>query len=532
MNRKSIGVSVVIPSYNCKKVLFRLIDSYKKTTYKNFEIIVVDNGSDDRTLEEGKKKYTYVKWIDAGKKNIGQTGCYNIGFSQAKEGNHILFNDSDVVVEKDMVTNLVRCFDKDKKVGIVTPMILYLSDKNWVNQAGANVDLKTGRVKVGWGPKKDFMIAKEVQNSGTLMLFRNKVVEKIGGFDDWFMCYFDPDYCLRAKKAGFVTWYEPEAICFHDQSKDENIWRPRVLTRAYLLGRNRVLFMRRHGNIYTFSLFLPLILGYYLIETMRFGKINKFFELIWGTGIGFVYPLKKGNYIPLPEGEDYPLLEIPKEALIRRITVETPFSWSWLLRESIGDSKTVLDIGCGDGILMKTLSKDRNWKIIGVDIFKDSILKAKALGVYESFIQGDVIEVLKKMITQKKHFDTVFCSQLIEHLSKKEGNKLLDLMGQLALEKIVVTTPKGFVEQREEYVGNNHHQHHESGWEVEDFASRGYKVYGLGLSAVWRYSKLGRSKVRVPFISVISYIMSPLAYFFPVFGEGLLAVKKIKNEDN
>lgn len=309
-SNKRPGVSVVVPSYNCKKTLFRLLDSLKKSTYKNLEIIVVDNGSTDKTLKEGKRKYKKsfsssrtVKWINAGQKNIGQTGCYNLGFTHVKRGNHILFNDSDVVVEKNMITILVKSLEKDSKIGIVTPMILYLSNKNWVNQAGATVDLATGRVNVGWGAKKSFLVPKEVQNSGTLMLIRNKVIERIGGFDDWFMCYFDPDYCLRTKKAGFIIWYEPKAIAYHDQSTDENVWRPRVLNRAYLLGRNRVLFMRKHGNIPSFSLFLPLLLGYYFIEATRFGKIGKFFELLWGTVIGYFYPLNRNLYIPLPKNQ-------------------------------------------------------------------------------------------------------------------------------------------------------------------------------------------------------------------------------------
>lgn len=294
------GVSAVIPSFNDKLKVFRLLDSLKKSTYKNLEVIVVVNGSVE-TLVEGKKKYKWVRWIDAGRENIGQTGCYNLGFAHAKKTNHILYIDSDVVVDKNMISKLLERADSDEKIGIVTPMILYLSDKNWVNQAGANVDLITGKVKVGWGPKKDFLEAKEVQNSGTVMLFKREVVNKIGGVDDWFLCYFDPDYCLRAKKAGFITWYEPSATAYHDQSKDPNVWRPRVLTRAYLLGRNRMLFMRRHGNMMTFTLFLPLLLAYYLFETIRFGNLNKFFELLWGSIVGYFYPLRKGNYMPLKQ---------------------------------------------------------------------------------------------------------------------------------------------------------------------------------------------------------------------------------------
>ncbi len=295
------GVSIVIPSFNGKKFIFRLLNSIKELNYQNIETIVVDNGSKDKTLAEGQKRYKWVRWVDGGEENIGQTGCYNLGFAYAKKNNHILYCDADVVLEKNMVSKLVEKIESDDKIGVVTPMILYLSDKNWVNQAGANVDLITGRVKVGWGPKENFLKAKVVQNSGTVMLFKNSVVKKIGGMEDWFMCYFDPDYCLRAKKAGFDTWYVPEAIAFHDQSKDPKVWRPRVLGRAYLLGRNRVLFIRKHGNIFTFSIFLPLLLAYYLIEAIRFGQFGNFFELFWGSIVGYFYPLNSGLYIPLPK---------------------------------------------------------------------------------------------------------------------------------------------------------------------------------------------------------------------------------------
>lgn len=295
------GVSAVIPTFNGKNRLFRLLDSLKKSNYPKLEVIAVDNSPTIDNLTEGMKKYKWVKWIYAGEKNIGQTGCYNLGFAYAKKNNHILCVDDDVVVEKNMILQLVEAINTNPDIGVVIPMILYLSDKNWVNQAGANVDLITGKVQVGWGPKRNFLEAKEVQNSGTVMLYTRELVNKIGGFEDWFLCYFDPDYCLRAKKMGLITWYTPEAIAYHDQSKDPNIWRPRVLTRAYLLGRNRVLFMRKHGNILTFIFFMPFLLGYYFIETLRFGQLSKFFDLVRGTIVGFFYHVNNNLYIPLPK---------------------------------------------------------------------------------------------------------------------------------------------------------------------------------------------------------------------------------------
>ena len=301
MKKSLPDVSVVIPTFKGKNRLFRLLNSLKKSDYPNFEIIAVDNSPKNDVLPEGRRKYKWVKWVYAGKKNIGQTGCYNLGFAHADKNNHILCVDDDVVVDKNMILKLVEAISLSPRIGIVIPMILYLSDKNWVNQAGAYVDLITGRVTVGWGPKKNFLEAKEVQNSGTVMLYTREILNKIGGFEDWFLCYFDPEYCLRAKKAGFITWYTPDAIAYHDQSKDPNVWRPRVITRSYLLGRNRVLFMRKYGNMFTFSLFLPLLLGYYFIEAIRFGKIKSIFELIWGTIVGYFYPLNKGIFIPLPK---------------------------------------------------------------------------------------------------------------------------------------------------------------------------------------------------------------------------------------
>lgn len=294
------GVSAVIPSFNDKRKVFNLLNSLKKSRYPQLEVIVVINGS-IKTLIQGKRKYNWVQWIDAGRVNIGQTGCYNLGFAYANKKNHILYIDSDVIVDKNMISRLVVTVESNIGIGIVTPMILYLSDKNWINQAGAEVNLITGRVSVGWGFKKNYLIGKEVQNSGTVILIKRAVVNKIGGINNWFLCFFDADYCVRAKKAGFKTWYEPSAKAFHDQSKDPKVWRPRILNRAYFVGRNRVLFMRRHGNMLSFSICLPLLLGYYFLEAVKYRQLEKFIELVKGTIIGYFYPLNSLNFVPLPK---------------------------------------------------------------------------------------------------------------------------------------------------------------------------------------------------------------------------------------
>ena len=128
MTKKLPGVSAVIPSFNDKEKVFRLLDSLRKSDYPKLEIIVVVNGGNE-TLIEGKKKFKQVKWIDAGRENIGQTGCYNLGFAYADKKNHILFVDSDVIVDRKMIMELLKTLESDSAIGIITPMILYLSDK-------------------------------------------------------------------------------------------------------------------------------------------------------------------------------------------------------------------------------------------------------------------------------------------------------------------------------------------------------------------------------------------------------------------
>lgn len=300
--KKTYGITIVTPSYNCKKLTLRLLSSIQKLNYpkSKIEIIVVDNRSTDGTIEEIKRKYKDVKLIDAGLENVSWGGSCNLGFSKAKEDNDILMIDSDVVVDKNMIALLIKCAYSQKSIGIVTPMILYLEDHNWVNQAGANVDLVTGKVGIGWGPKENFLEDKEVQNSGTVLFIKREVIRKIGGIDNWFVAFSDADFCLRAKRAGYKTWYTHEAIAFHDQSKNPYIYRPRLLKRTKLVARNRVLFMRRHGkSLLLFSLFLPLFILYYTKEAIVFRQPRKIFEFIYGTILGFFFPMQSSNYIPL-----------------------------------------------------------------------------------------------------------------------------------------------------------------------------------------------------------------------------------------
>lgn len=192
-----------------------------------------------------------------------------------------------------------------------------------------------------------------------------------------------------------------------------------------------------------------------------------------------------------------------------------PFSYPWIMRHSLGDAITVLDVGCGDGALMTLINMDKKYKVTGVDLFEEDLKKAKSSGVYKKLILQDV----RKIDQIKEKFDVVFCSQVIEHLTKNEGMKLLKNMENLAKKKVIVATSVGFLPYNpiEGDSGENPLQEHKSGWEVEDFKNRGFMVYGQGTRLVYKEGGIARCTPRflMSLWHGFSYLLSPINYLMP-----------------
>lgn len=204
----------------------------------------------------------------------------------------------------------------------------------------------------------------------------------------------------------------------------------------------------------------------------------------------------------------------------------------WLLKSTIGNAKTVLDLGCGDGTLMELLAKGERWQITGVDIYGKDIETARKRNFYKKLIRGDLLKTIKNNRLNSK-YDVIFFSQAIEHVSRNQGERILDEIERLAKKRIIVGTPRGFMEQPHEFLDDNPYQVHKSGWSIEDFTSREYRVYGVGFLPIWSHNGLGRNaNAFTMFIAnIISYLMSPIVYYFPTLAAGVIAVKDKKKND-
>ena len=203
-----------------------------------------------------------------------------------------------------------------------------------------------------------------------------------------------------------------------------------------------------------------------------------------------------------------------------------PFSYMWCLSVLVGSPKTVLDIGCGEGDLMDEIANN-DWKITGIDIYEKSLKEARKKKIYKELIKGEIVKVCQKLEKQGKKFDLVFCSQVIEHIKKSDGEKLLSVSEKLAKGRIYFGTPRGFMEQPKVFLKGNPYQIHRSGWQINDFLKRGYKVYGVGFYPVWSENGWARhpSRVIATLAAIISFLFSPLVFFIPTFGSGIMAIK-------
>lgn len=208
-----------------------------------------------------------------------------------------------------------------------------------------------------------------------------------------------------------------------------------------------------------------------------------------------------------------------------------PFSYLWIVNKAIGrNTRTVLDLGCGKGIITKEISQGENWVITGVELEEDYIDEARKSGVYKEVLRGDIASLPKSILNRR--FDVVLCLQVIEHINKKKGKKALLTWEGLANKHIIIATPVGFIPYENIQDVSNEKKSllkHRSGWCPGEFIKRGYRVYGQGCRFIYGDKGLAsRFPKRLRFlVELLSYLFSPLIYFFPSVGQVMIC-KKVK----
>lgn len=249
-------VSIITVNYKQAEVTLALLDSLQQITYTNIEVIVVDNGSNDGSVEKISQHAPWVKLI-ASSRNLGFAGGNNLGLTEAK-GELMLFINNDVEVAPDFLEPLVEAIQQPN-VGAVSPKIKFYYNPETIQYAGSTpLNYLTMRNRaIGFAEQDNGQHDKPRQTAfahGAAMLVSRAVVNKVGPmYDGYFLYYEELDWCEHIRKAGYTIMYEPRSVIYHKESISTGKQSP---LKTYYLNRNRLLFLKRNTNG------LTRILGY------------------------------------------------------------------------------------------------------------------------------------------------------------------------------------------------------------------------------------------------------------------------------
>ena len=238
-------LAIVILNFNCRKETIECLKSLRFSTNENNQVIVADNASEDNSLQLIKAVLPRIKIIQ-NNENLGYAGGNNVGIKDAlgNGADYILILNPDVLVKKGTIKQLLAAA-KATSAGIVGPKILTPNGKIW--SGGGVIDKKrftAGLIGLGEADRGQYPAIKNVDFvSGTAMLVKKEVFEKVGPFDErYFLYYEDVDFCRRAEKAGFKVVLAPLAVVIHKESSAVS---QKSGLKEYYLARNHWLFLAR-----------------------------------------------------------------------------------------------------------------------------------------------------------------------------------------------------------------------------------------------------------------------------------------------
>jgi GT2 family glycosyltransferase len=261
-------VSIIILNWNGLEDTVECLESLKKITYPNYEVIVVDNGSqgnDAQVLKETFGDYIHPIQND---RNYGFAGGMNIGMKYAMDNSQpdcLLLLNNDVAVAPDFLDHLVEAAMADASIGIAGPKVYYYDFPKRIQSAGSKVRMVRG-LTFSIGDKQidngQYEKQQDVDYMDACLLVKNEVVQKVGLFDEGYFCYWeDVDYCIRAKKAGYRVIYAPVARIWHKVGQSAN--KTNVGFRDYYSTRNRIRLIRKHASKSQYLSFLLYFFGYH-----------------------------------------------------------------------------------------------------------------------------------------------------------------------------------------------------------------------------------------------------------------------------
>ncbi len=262
------SVDVIIPHFNGVEILDKCLAALERTTYPNFTITIVDNGTIDESLKLASEKYKRIRIIGAGK-NLGYAGGCNFGFAKTR-GKYVVFLNNDTEQAPDWLETLVSVAESDETIAAVQPKLLSIQARergervfDYAGGAGGMLDAlcypyALGRV-FNQTETDDgrYDTATEIfWASGAAMLARRSAIDRVGGFDDDFFAHMEEiDLCWRFWIAGYKVYAAPKSVVYHYGGATLAAGNPRKI---YLNHRNNLMMIVKNSSLLRLLYLLPI----------------------------------------------------------------------------------------------------------------------------------------------------------------------------------------------------------------------------------------------------------------------------------
>ncbi len=306
-------VSIIVLNRNGWRDTTECLESLYQIAYPNYDVIVVDNGSTDDSVQnllmyaEGKieVKSRFIKYsmknkpisvlqpqtnesevselertgFDASSpdrrmvllkivNNCGYAEANNVGMRFALrvfDPDYVLLLNNDIVVAPDSLAQMISAAEALPEAGVFSPKTYYYDQPDKIQLTWNRVELGRGNIFLAGAGEIDRgqfdEIAETDYSQGVCFLIRRATINSIGLFDSIFFCYWEEsDYCFRARKAGIKSIYVPKAKIWHKISQTT---RKIDGYTSYYWTRNRFWFTKRHG---TPRQYLSFVLHFFTIE--------------------------------------------------------------------------------------------------------------------------------------------------------------------------------------------------------------------------------------------------------------------------
>jgi hypothetical protein len=296
--------AIILLNWNGLDDTLECLESLEKLTYSSYEIILVDNGSTDNSLEVLKERYPHLTYIE-NETNLGFAEGNNRGMHKAMErgADWVVLLNNDTVVAPNFLEGFNEAASGNTKAGVLGAKIFYHSEPATLWYAGGGVDKRDWSCyHIGNGrpdlTEKYRNISPTEYACGCALAVSKEALCTVGGMSpEYFLIWEEIDWCYRLRKAGFECLFTPGARVWHKLSQSF-IEGNRGPMWHYYYMRNRLLFVKRHASarqrlsFYTQTL-LPELLAPHPHKKATLLGVAHYFQRRFGEGALQLFQLKQ-----------------------------------------------------------------------------------------------------------------------------------------------------------------------------------------------------------------------------------------------